>query len=271
MTLAASDVSFAYDRQPVLRGVSAALEPGSVTAIIGPNGAGKSTLLRLLLGLDKPASGAVMLDRDPVHAIPAPIRARRMAFVAQRPDAAFGFSVSQTVVFARHAVGPDPEAVGRALALVELADRAREPFAELSVGQQQRAALARGFAQLDVESDEPRFLLADEPVSAMDPRHAGRSLGLIQGLATRGIGVGIVLHDLTAARAFSDRAVLLDGAGRVAHAGPTPEVITPRRLEPVFATRFLEVEHPELPTPALIPAAVPAPTPGSGSASTLKA
>ncbi|MEM7755871.1 MAG: ABC transporter ATP-binding protein [Planctomycetota bacterium] len=258
MTLAAADLSFAYANTPVLQRVSAEFQPGRVTAVIGPNGAGKSTLLRLLLGLLKPDSGAATLDGLSVSAIPAPARARRLAFVPQRPDAAFGFTVAQTVAFARHALGPDPTAVARALTHVELADRAHEPFAHLSVGQQQRAALARTLAQLDTpaKANTPaaRYLIADEPISAMDPRHAAQALALMRTLAhDHAIGVVVVLHDLTAARAHADEALLLDPAGQPAAKGPAQSVLTPTTLEPVFQTPFLELQHPDLPTPALIP------------------
>jgi len=266
--LTAADLAFAYEDTPVLSAVTADFAPARITAVVGPNGAGKTTLLRLLLGLLKPDSGSAALDGRPVRTIPAPDRARRLAFVPQRPDAAFGFTVAQTVAFARHAarpaVGPDPHAVSRALTRLELAHRAHEPFTYLSTGQQQRAALARALAQLDrpnaPPADLPRYLLADEPVSAMDPRHAARALALVRTLATdHGVGVVIVLHDLTAARAVADDALLLDAAGRPAAAGPAQEVLTPAALEPVFETPFLELTHPNLPTPALVPAPAAAP------------
>jgi iron complex transport system ATP-binding protein len=149
------------------------------------------------------------------------------------------------------------------LTAVELADRAREPFADLSIGQQQRAALARALAQLDQTPEKqggnqpetpPRYLIADEPVSAMDPRHALAALSLLRHLAHHAaIGVVVVLHDLTAARALADDAVLLDESGRLAAQGPAAEVLTPAALRPVFGVDFAELTSPDLPAPALIP------------------
>ncbi len=261
MPLATHTLAFAYDpARPVLRDLSLSLAPARVTALVGPNGAGKSTLLRLLLGLLTPKQGSVTLDDTPVHDLPPPVRARRLAYVPQRPDAAFGFSVAQTVAFGRHGSRPDHASVARALTAVELADRARDPFSSLSIGQQQRAALARALAQLDRpperqgDADEPRYLIADEPVSAMDPRHALAALGLLQRLAhDSAIGIVVVLHDLTAARAIADDAILLDDSGRLVAQGPAPEVLTPATLAPIFGVQFRELTAPDLPAPALIP------------------
>lgn len=95
MTLRADMVAFGYaaDR-PVLRGVSAEFAEGTVTAILGPNGAGKSTLLRILMGLLTPITGRVTLDNREIASIPRQQRASRLAYVPQRPEMAFPFSVA---------------------------------------------------------------------------------------------------------------------------------------------------------------------------------
>ncbi len=244
-SLAAHDVEFGYQpTRPVLRAVSGSINAGEVTVVAGPNGAGKTTLLRVLLGLVRPLHGRATLADHDIRSIPATRRARHLAYLPQHPDAAFGFSVREVVRMGRYAAGAlrgaDDAALTRALDRVKLLDRADDPLGTLSAGQRQRASLARVLAQLDGASD-PRFLLADEPVAALDPHHALDTMRLLRALAAEGVGVLVVLHELTYAARFADRALVLDGEGRVASSGPAAEALRPDRLEPVYGVPFARV------------------------------
>ena len=230
----------------MLRGVSLGVAPGRVTALVGPNGSGKSTLLRLLAGLERPGAGSVTLGGRPAASWTAPERARRLALMPQRPEVAFGYTVREVVGFGRLSLGGPTGGAGadpivRALERVGLADRASDRFEHLSIGQQQRAALARALTQLDRDAGErsaPGVLLADEPVSAMDPRHTIESLNLLRGAAGAGHAVLVVLHDLNHALRFADDAAVLDERGTIARVGVARECLTPRVLEPVFGIGF---------------------------------
>jgi iron complex transport system ATP-binding protein len=146
--------------------------------------------------------------------------------------------VRQYVRLGLHAAGADDDRpVDDAIGRVGLADRAHWRFGELSVGQQQRAALARALAQL-ARCSEGAVLLADEPLSAMDPRRALESLALIRGLARAGVAVVLVLHDLSLAATWADDALLLDADGRAAASGPAPETLSESRLRSLFGVRF---------------------------------
>ena len=253
MALSAEGVRFGYSHSAaVLRGVSLALEPGSVCAIVGPNAAGKTTLLRVLLGLVRPWSGSVTLDGRPLGSLGARARAARLAYVPQRGSVAFAYSVSEVVGFGAFASGGrvESEAVRRVLEAVELGDRAAEPVGLLSAGQQQRVWLARALVQVGVAgAGDTRALLADEPVSAQDPRHALAVMALLRGQAASGLAVAVVLHDLWMALRFCDRAVLLAERGRIVAAGPTRETLTEAALGGVFGVRFREVGAGEMLTP----------------------
>jgi iron complex transport system ATP-binding protein len=241
MPLAAEHISFSYTRaRPVLEDVSVTLPAGSVTAIAGPNGAGKSTLLRILLGILRPTTGRVRLDESAIASIPHRLRARRLAYVPQRTSLAFAFTVREYVALGRFAAGAaeSPDAIRRAMEWADIADRAADPFPLLSAGQQQRATLARALAQLDTPADRPKVLLADEPASAMDPRHALHTMAILRELAARGHAVAVVLHDLTLAARFCDRAILLNEQGRVAAAGTVGEALFPEILSGVFGVPF---------------------------------
>ena len=243
MSLQADSVAFAYrpDR-PVLRSVTAEFPAGALTAIVGPNGAGKSTLLRLLAGLGRPGAGRVTLGGRDVCGLSARAAAGRIAYLPQRPTVAFAFTVGQVVRLGRYAVGHDQAAVVRALESADAIELMDEPFGQLSVGQQQRVTLARCLAQLDGgpsgDARRPRALLADEPVSAMDPRHALGAMSTLRRVARRGVSVVVVLHDLALAAGWADRAVVLDGHGRVASSGPRDEALDPELLGRVFQTPF---------------------------------
>ncbi|MDX2131480.1 MAG: ABC transporter ATP-binding protein [Planctomycetota bacterium] len=256
MTLAAHDLHVAFEPGlPVLRGVSASFAPATMTAILGPNGAGKSTLLRALAGLLTPDSGRVLLHVAPdraenISTLPGSARPRvasRLAYIAQSADVAFAFTAREIVGFglyargdARPALAPSPADL--ALQRVDLLPRAHDLFAVLSAGQRQRVSLARALAQIGCAHPDAdpagRLLLADEPVSAMDPAHALRTLALLRALADRGGTVVCVLHDLSLARRFASHALLLSPAGTVAAHGPARDVMSPGALADLFGVRF---------------------------------
>lgn len=242
MPLLARDLAFAYGRTgpQVLRAVSCEVRPGRITAIIGPNGAGKSTLLRLLLGLLTPTAGACELDGATVAGLSERQRARRLAYVPQVPSIALAFTAADVVALGRYAIDgggtrPSHAAVERALARVGSADAGDTPFASLSVGQRQRVILARALAQLDHAGAGERYLLADEPFSAMDPRHVEGSISLFRELARDGLAIAVVLHDLGAVQAIADDVLVMDGRAGARQ----QEGLDPAELSRVYETEFL--------------------------------
>lgn len=248
MGLFADSIDFAYDRSAkVLGGITLTAEAGSFTAIVGPNGAGKSTLARILAGLLEPTSGSVEIDGESLAQLGPTRRAQQLAYVPQHSDVSFPFSVGQVVGFGRFAAGrgrADDDLAAAALERVELADRADDPIAILSAGQQQRVAFARALLQIDPERTpigthgEPRYLIADEPLAAQDPRHAINLLEQLRNLAKRGFGVVVVMHDLSLALRYADSAVILGVDGTVAGCGPARAMLAPELLDDVFGVRF---------------------------------
>ncbi|MEM8835782.1 MAG: ABC transporter ATP-binding protein [Planctomycetota bacterium] len=237
MTLRFDNVSFAYHKScDVLREIDVECRPG-ITAIIGPNGAGKSTLLRLACGLNTPRAGNVSLDRTSVTAFSAPQRAQRIAFIPQRSRVAMPFTVQAFVRFGRLRCSSSEGAVARALEAVELDDQRDRPLHELSVGQQQRAGVARAIAQLDGATGS-RVLLADEPTSAMDPAHRLMVGEVFQSLANTGVTILLSSHDLNEANALADRVLLLSGDGTVAAHAERERVMEPGVLSRAFGVEM---------------------------------
>jgi len=243
MSVAVKDVTHRY-RHPggddALRGVSVDAAPGRITAVLGPNAAGKSTLLRCVIGALTPTAGCVLIDGTPASELDAGTLARRIAYVPQRPTVAAAFTVREVVELGRYALPASRRRIDLALEQLQLQGIADRPFPLLSVGQQQRATLARAVAQL---ADDGHLVL-DEPASAMDLRHVRRSTALLRRLADRGATVLVAMHDLTLAVSLADECWLLEH-GRLVAAGPTNEVISVEQLREVFGVGFEWIERPD--------------------------
>lgn len=274
MTLACENLRFAYSRggPAVIHDLSARFTPGRLTAIIGANGCGKSTLLRLLLGTLQPQAGRVMLDGTALNTISPALRARRLAYVAQRPALNEAFTARRVVQLSRYAFSSpigfdrsasadsDRAAVHEALQQTESLELADRPFGELSAGQQQRVSLARALAQLHrpAAAQPSGTLLADEPCSAMDPRHEQYAMRVLRSICTTDresnstnpgpnrprVTVVVVLHDLSVVARFCDEVLIMNPRGGfVAHA-PVHEALTPAHLREAFQTGFRIVREP---------------------------
>jgi putative ABC transport system ATP-binding protein len=196
----------------VLDRVDLRIEPGEFVAILGPSGSGKSTLLGLAAGLDRPTSGEVWLDGEPVHSLTedalALLRRRKVGFVFQSFQLLSNLTALENVMFPLELLGRErPEARARELlAEVGLGDRTHHYPVQLSGGEQQRVALARAFAS------SPELLLADEPTGNLDTRTGEMVLASLERL-WKGTGATLVLvtHDSALASRASRRVHLLDG------------------------------------------------------------
>lgn len=227
--LAGITVDYGSERA-ALDDVSLRFAPQRLTVLLGPSGAGKSSLLRVLNGLVEPGAGRVLVDGAEL-ARGAALKAhrRRTAMVFQQHHLLPRSSALDNVVVGRlahlsrwHAVLPVPRRE-RLLALaaldrVGLADKALHRADTLSGGEQQRVGIARALAQ------EPRILLADEPVASLDPATASFIMDLIARIAREdGLTTIVSLHQVDLAVRHSERIVGLNH-GRVVFDGPPVEL-----------------------------------------------
>jgi iron complex transport system ATP-binding protein len=211
MTLDARSLTIA-DR---LHDVSAILQPGQITAICGPNGAGKSTLLSALAGLLPPTAGEVLLDGAELAAAHPRERARAIGYLPQTGEVAWDVAVTGLVALGRLPHGDRGEAaIARALAACDLEALAYRSVSTLSGGERARALLAR------VLAGKPRWILADEPLAALDLAHQLALLRVLRAEADRGTGVVMVLHDLALAMNHADRVIVLDQGCTKADSAP---------------------------------------------------
>ena len=200
-------VSFRYQSVPVLDNITLAVREGEFLGLVGPNGGGKSTLIKLIMGLITPDSGTVKVFGTSVK------KARsRLGYVPQfaRFPSDFPITVEETVLMGclhqgrllQRYTKKDRELARKCMEETGVAEFADRSIDQLSGGQRQRVAIARCLAQ------EPELILADEPVSNLDPAHAERILELITNTArNRGIAVVFSSHQPELSRRFADRIV----------------------------------------------------------------
>ncbi|MFZ4068884.1 MAG: ABC transporter ATP-binding protein [Caulobacterales bacterium] len=232
--LSVSGLSVLLGSRMVVREARFALT-GGFTALIGPNGAGKTSLLRACLGLIARQSGEVALaGLDPARISPSR-RARLCAYLPQKRPLAWPLRVRDVVALGRFAFGAAPgrlsrqdaAAVDRAMAACDLTDLAQRRCDALSGGETARVHIARALAA------EAPLLLADEPIAALDPRHALAVLALLRGFADRGGTVLASVHDLDLAGLFADRILVMQAGAMVADGAPE-DVLRADLLAQVF-------------------------------------
>lgn len=231
---------FAYPRGgEVLSGCTLGVRPGEVVALAGPNGSGKTTLLKIAAGLLRPTSGRADLEGRPVTAWDRVARAKRLAYVPQKPVLPEDWPVSELVAmgdFPHQEAPPAPRPLAlrlrearEALELEAIWDR---PAGTLSGGEAQRVALARAFVQ-----DAP-VLMLDEPASHLDLRHQMALYGALAALARRGRAVLLSTHDINLSRLSEQRLLILERGG-ILRDLPAEKAAQGRLLEDVFGVGFI--------------------------------
>jgi iron complex transport system ATP-binding protein len=232
--LRADMISLTLSGRRILNDVCVTCAPGTVTVILGPNGAGKSSLLACLAGGRRPDSGRVTLNDTPLLTLSSKDRARRIGLLPQSGDVHWDIEARALVALGRFAWGSrggqsvaDTAAIDAAMHATDTAQFAHRNVHQLSGGERARVLLAR------VLAGEPGWLLADEPLANLDPRHQIDMLGVLTAQAERGVGVVAVLHDLGQAARIADHIILMHGGGVYASGTPA-QVLTRDTLAAVY-------------------------------------
>lgn len=223
---------------PILGDVSFEIKPGEVLGLIGPNGAGKSTALRAILGLVE-AGGDITLDGNSVKGMSAKERARQIAYVPQGAPVHWPLTAERTVALGRipHLTpwqdmsSADNAAIEQAMRQTDCWEFRDRLVTTLSGGERARVLLARTIAV------GAGYMLADEPTASLDPEHQLQVMDVLRAEASRGVGVVIVMHDLSLAMRSCDKLVLLHD-GRVLAAGKPGDVLTDEHVATAFNVKM---------------------------------
>lgn len=214
-----------FGQNEVLKGIDFTVAEREVVCVIGPSGSGKSTLLRCVNRLEEPTSGEILIQGIDICDENTDLNdvRRRIGMVFQQFNlfphltALANVMVAQRKVLKRSA--DEAEQVAQAqLEKVGLSDKADSYPSQLSGGQQQRVAIARALAM------DPEIMLFDEATSALDPELVGDVLAVMHDLATGGMTMMVVTHEMHFARRVADRVVFM-ADGYVVESGPPEQVL----------------------------------------------
>jgi polar amino acid transport system ATP-binding protein len=230
----AQKVRKSFGSLEVLKGVSLTVPEGEVVCLLGPSGSGKSTFLRCINHLETIDGGRISVDGELIGYVqrgdhlyemnPKEIARQRrsIGMVFQRFNLFPHMSAAENITVAQTGVQgvPRGQALVRSKELLDrvgLADSAAKYPSQLSGGQQQRVAIARALAM------DPKLMLFDEPTSALDPELVGEVLDVMRTLATAGMSMIVVTHEIGFARSAADSVVFMD-AGVVVESGKPKDV-----------------------------------------------
>ena len=224
-------VSKAFGATPILRELDLAVQEGELLCLLGPSGCGKTTLLRILCGIETADAGTVHLHGQDITALPP--AARRFGVVFQSYALFPNLTALENVAYGLSGLPRErvQQRASEMLDLVGLTAHMRKYPAQLSGGQQQRVALARALAP------QPRLLLLDEPLSALDAQVRGAMRAEIRQLQrSLRMSTIMVTHDQDEALAMADRVVLMDKGQIAQDAAPWALYAQPRNR---FSAQFV--------------------------------
>jgi len=234
--LACTNLSYAYQKKPVISAVSLTFSEGEFVGLIGPNGAGKSTLLKLLMGMCEPNEGGVKINGSTLKRYSRKEIAKTISFVPQDVSIHYAFSVREIVAMGRNPhLGAfqleseqDNHLIQQAMEKADIISMAERRVDQLSGGERQRVFIARALAQ------EAPILLLDEPTASLDLCHQLELLSLIKDLTEDGYLAIAAIHDLSMASRFCHRLILLN-QGLVVADGSPAEVLSKENLYQHFS------------------------------------
>jgi polar amino acid transport system ATP-binding protein len=222
-------VSKWFGKLHVLNDINLHVTAGEVVVICGPSGSGKSTLIRCINRLEKFQKGELFVDGMPLHDHATNLTRLRaeIGFVFQQfhlyPHMTALENVTLAPTHVRKMRRADAQAMAREkLARVGLSDKADAHPSQLSGGQQQRVAIARGLAM------NPKIMLFDEPTSALDPEMIGEVLDVMVKLATEGMTMCVVTHEMGFARQVAHRVIFMDDGRLIESGSPADFFDSPR-------------------------------------------
>lgn len=254
MSLTVRELTFAYEKKPVLAGVSFTANPYEVLGVLGANGAGKTTLFRCILGELKHAEGDIEIDGAAVKSLRPRALAHRIAYIPQTHPMTFRFTVRDMVLMGTtHQISPlsvprapQYSAAEDAMERLGIAALADKDFNRISGGEQQLTYIARALAQ------QAKILVMDEPTASLDYGNQLYVLSVVRALAREGYTVLVSTHNPQHAIWYADRVLALKD-GCAAAFGAVSETLTPALIETLYG-RHTTIKQTES-GPVIVPTA----------------
>lgn len=231
-----AEIASGYGERKVLQDFSLELSDADFCAIMGPNGSGKSTLVRTIAKLQPIQAGFIMIDDKSLNQFKPNELARKIAFVPQREDIVFDFSVFDTVMMGRHPYQnrwensnlSDKELVNNILDITHLQHLRKRMLSQLSGGELRRTMIARAIAQ------QTPIMLLDEPLANLDIIHQYEIMDILAELnQQKNVTIVVVLHDFPFAIQYAKRTLLMKD-GKIMHFGNTSDVLTSENVRQCF-------------------------------------
>lgn len=233
--LSVNSISLKEKNGPILDQICATFDTGEMVGIIGPNGAGKTTLIKTLLGLVKPSSGKIMLEGKEIDSWSIKDKAKRLAYIAQGSPCHWPLTAEKIIQLGRlphknffqRMTDQDREIIEVCLQKTETQHLRYRAVTSLSGGERSLVMTARSLAT------QAPILLADEPITGLDPHHQISILTTFLSTIDEARGVVVVLHDLNLAAQFCTRLILICD-GKIIADGDVNSVLTEDNLELAF-------------------------------------
>ena len=241
MSLSLKSVSLKLDNRQILKDVSLEINEGDIVSVIGPNGAGKSTLLNVLTGDISPDSGDIIYDNKQLNKISIQERAFTRSVMSQMQTLVFNFNVKDVVEMGWLQRGNSDFSSNFTMAFEAVTSECNvhnlvhRKFNSLSGGEQRRVHFARTLLQLwrPSQSNDPRYLLLDEPTANLDLSSEMLLMNILKARATSNVGILVILHDLNLASHFADKIAIMKD-GEIKAFGKPEEIMTDDFLTSIY-------------------------------------
>ena len=241
MSLSLKSVSLKLDNRQILKDVSLEINEGDIVSVIGPNGAGKSTLLNVLTGDISPDSGDIIYDNKQLNKISIQERAFTRSVMSQMQTLVFNFNVKDVIEMGWLQRGNSDFSSNFSMAFEAVTTECNvhnlvhRKFNSLSGGEQRRVHFARTLLQLwrPSQSNDPRYLLLDEPTANLDLSSEMLLMNILKARATSNVGILVILHDLNLASHFADKIAIMKG-GEIKAFGKPEEIMTDDFLTSIY-------------------------------------
>jgi len=241
MSLSLKSVSLKLDNRQILKDVSLEINESEIVSVIGPNGAGKSTLLNVLTGDISPDSGDINYDNKQLNKISIQERAFTRSVMSQMQTLVFNFNVKDVIEMGWLQRGNSDFSSNFSMAFEAVTTECNvhnlvhRKFNSLSGGEQRRVHFARTLLQLwrPSQSNDPRYLLLDEPTANLDLSSEMLLMNILKARASSNIGILIILHDLNLASHFADKIAIMKD-GEIKAFGKPEEIMTDDFLTSIY-------------------------------------